>query len=54
MRHHILTALIIAAFAMPLAACKEEGAMEKAGKKMDEATQSMNEAIDEMQDEIED
>lgn len=54
MRHHILIALIIAAFALPLAACKEEGAMEEAGKKMDEAAESMDEAIDDMKDEMED
>ncbi len=69
MRHHILVALIVAAFALPLAACKEEGVMEEAGKKIDDAAEElmdsgegalekagrkMDEAIDDTEDEMED
>ena len=51
MRKPVIAAVIAFAFALPLAGCKDEGPMEKAGKKMDEAAEEMEEAVEDMDDE---
>jgi predicted small secreted protein len=47
-----MTALLLVC-SLGLVACKEEGTMEKMGKKMDEAGEDMKEAAEDMADDVE-
>jgi hypothetical protein len=54
MKIRVITIALLIALAAALSACqKDEGPMEKMGKKMDEAADEVQEAADDVGDEIE-
>lgn len=54
MKFRMLVMTLIIALAMSLAACKEEGPMEKAGKSIDKAAHEVEDAAKDAADKVED